>query len=58
MQEREKMMMTFDFETAAERAERIKQEKERGQFGDATVNFTLVTPRPQYTYHTGESDSK
>ena len=46
MRDSEKM---FQFETAAERKERMKMEREEKEVG---VNFTLVNPQQQYTYHT------
>ena len=49
MRDSEKM---FQFETAAERKERMKREREEKAFGEVGVNFTLVNPQQQYTYHT------
>ena len=40
------------FETAQEREERLKREKEQEQFGEVAVTFTLTTPHPDYTYYT------
>ena len=40
------------FETAKEQEERLKREKERQQFGDVGVNFTLTKPHPEYEYYT------
>ena len=44
------MMMRFDFETVTERQQRMQREKEKKEFDDVTVNFTLVKPHPQYVY--------
>ena len=40
------------FETAKEQEERLKREKERQQFGDIGVNFTLTKLHPEYEYYT------
>ena len=45
-------MMNFDFETVAEQQERVKQEKERKDIDDVTVNVTLVKPHSQCIYNT------
>lgn len=47
------------FETAEEQRECLKRDKQRQEFGEVAVNFTLVKPHPQYVYHTalpGESE--
>ena len=45
-------MVRFQLETAAEREERKRQEREKEEAIDVTVNFTLVKPHSQYIYHT------
>ena len=40
------------FETTKEQEERLKRERERQQFGDISVNFTLTKPHPEYEYYT------
>ena len=42
----------FRFETAAEKGERMKRDREEREFGEVAVNFTLVKQHPQYIYHT------
>ena len=51
-QDREMKEQRFRFETAAEREDRIKREREQKEFGEVAVNFTLVKPHPEYVYHT------
>jgi hypothetical protein len=50
--EREIKEQRLRFETAAEREERMKREREEREFGEVAVNFTLVKQHPQYIYHT------
>ena len=54
MEMRQKEMLRF--ETAEEHEERIKREKEKQEFGDVAVSFTLLKPQPQYIYHTALPD--